>query len=877
MRVLQSSLRVFLSVRPRAVVALRGGLVAALLLALAASAQEEAPGVTPRPDAAIETAAGEAEGATETAAETDVADAPGEGQFSVEDLDDLQEPLEPELPSDIEEIKVTSERGMGTAQDAPISTIGFDADVILKEGIRDIRDLSNFTPSLEIKSAFAASNPTIFIRGVGLDDFNANAASAVAIYQDGVYMQSPAGQLFQFYDVEGVEVLRGPQGALYRNASAGAILVRSRKPSDEFETYGTVSFGNYRNVELVAAISGPIVPDLVSARVSGSWGVRDGITENRCAYLAPDEEPCHKKGVDRITSVVEPGIGRYTNDIDAYGVRGQLLFKPPQVDTEWLFNIHGGQNFSRAFQYQHRGVKWEPVDDDPEQIKIGIPRLPLEPDHADSEGYADTDGDPFAGDYDIDGPEELDLWGTNLKGNWRFGDAYEFESLTAYEWHDRLTRENSDGNPTFLLRSNYGDTAWQVSQELNLRGEWTPTALGDGSWIVGAYYLQEDLDVFNYYDQYGVDLIQEYTQTMRNFAAYAQSEYKIQPGCVGISCDFTLDLGLRYNMEYKSFDIMSCGTVGGNCGVALEGYEDAVWDGLSGDISLAWHFVEDNNVYLKFSHGWKGGHFNGGASGRFDLITPVDPEIVDSFEAGLRSLWLDDRLMLNLTGFYYDYQDLQVFQLQQTPAGYPIAKLVNANDALVYGIELDLGATPFEGMSVTLNASWVESEYLDFKVGLPFTIRKKIPGTQRYFPSITVLQEFDYSGHPLIASPHFSVTGSIDYRIPLPQQVGGRELGYVTPRFSFSWKDDVFYDATSGQGALQNFPTATFGQTAFWIINGSLSWLSADERFEVTGWVHNALDEHYKSQSFDMSRGYGIILDAYADPRTYGVTVSLAF
>jgi iron complex outermembrane receptor protein len=866
----------------RAIVALQGGLVAVLLVAFAASAQEETPEEAVGSEAAIEAATGEAEGVAEggaeaeseveRAAEADAADALGEGQYSI---DDLQESLEPELPEGIEEIKVTSERGMGTPQDAPISTIGFDADVILKEGIRDIRDLSNFTPSLEIKSAFAASNPTIFIRGVGLDDFNANAASAVAIYQDGIYMQSPAGQLFQFFDVEGVEVLRGPQGALYRNASAGAILVNSRKPTEDFEAYTTVTVGNYRYIELVGAISGPIVPDLVSGRLSGSWGVRDGITENRCAYLRPDQDPCDRRDKDQ-QPLVQEGIDRYTNDMDAYGVRGQLLFKPRQVDTEWLFNIHGGQNFSRAYQYQHRGVKFFAIGNDPTQIQIAIPQ-PLEPPKPDSEGYTDTDGDPYAGDYNVDGPEMLNLWGTNLKGVWRFDHGYELESITGYEWHDRLTQENSDGSPNLLQISYYGDTAWQVSQELNLMGEWTPSALGDGSWILGAFYLQEDLHVTNVYEQLGVDFIQDYTQKMRNFAAYAQSDYKIQPGCVRISCDFTLDLGLRYNLEYKSFDIVACGTVGGNCGLALEGSEDDTWDGLSGDISLAWHFYGDNNVYVKFSHGWKGGHFNGGASGRFDLITPVEPEIVDSWEVGLRSLWFDDRLMLNLTGFWYDYQDLQVFQLQQTPAGYPIAKLVNANDALVYGIELDMGATPFEGVNMTLNASWVESEYLDFKVGLPFTVRKQIPGSTKFFPPITFLQEFDYSGNPLIASPHFSVTGSIDYRIPLPQEVGRRGLGYITPRFSFSWKDDVFYDATSGQGALQNFPTGTFGQEAFWIFNASLSWLSPEERVEVTGWVHNMTNELYKTQSFDISRGYNIILDAFADPRTYGITVSLAF
>ena len=862
------------SIRLRAGAACRSCCIAGLLLALSASAEERSAEEVVEPGAAIESAATEAEaeteGAAEGGAETDAADAPGESQYSVEDL---EEALESELPGGIEEIKVTSERAIGTPEDAPISTVGFDADVILKEGIKDIRDLSNFTPSLEIKSAFAASNPTIFIRGVGLDDFNANAASAVAIYQDGVYMQSPAGQLFQFFDVEGVEVLRGPQGALYRNASAGAILVRSRKPTDEFETYATLTVGNYRHVELVSAISGPIVPDLVSGRISGTWGVRDGITKNRCSYLAPDRTPCNKTLHDE--PVVEPGIGGRTNDIDAYAARAQLLYRPRALDIEWLLNAHGGQNFSRAFQYQHRGVAFE-LEFDPDDPDIEVPK-PLEPPKFDSSFYRDVDRDPFAGDYNIDGPEELDLWGINLKGNWRFGEAYELESLTAYEWHDRYTLENTDASPNLMLETEYADTSWQVSQELNLRGEWAVSALGDGTWIIGAFYLQEDLDVENFYDVFpGNDLNQMYSQKTRNFAGYAQSEYKIQPGCTAASCDFTLTTGLRYNVEYKEFDIT---VVGGNVnwlGI-LRGVEEEMWDGFSGEAGLAWHFFEDNNVYLKYSRGWKGGHFNGGAVTPFDVITGVDPEIVDSYEAGLRSRWFDGRFMVNATGFYYDYQDLQVFQLEQTPAGFPIAKLENATDAVVYGLELDMGASPIEGMNLTLNAAWVESEYTEFVVPLPFQKQPVKPPSGKPRPPVSFRKEFDYSGNPLIASPRFSVTGSVDYEIPIPAQPGRPGLGFIIPRFSFSWKDDVFFDAGRGTGALLNFPEATFGQEAFWVFNGALSWRSEDERIELTGWVHNFTDNHYKIQSFDLSRGFRLILDAYADPRTYGVTLTISY
>jgi iron complex outermembrane receptor protein len=715
---------------------------------------------------------------------------------------------------------------------------------------------------------------------VGLDDFNANAASAVAIYQDGVYMQSPAGQLFQFYDVEDVEVLRGPQGSLYRNASAGAILLRSQKPGDEFSTSLTTSYGNYDMFEVEGYITGPIVPDYLSGRLSGTYSLQDGITKNRCAAKAgePDADkvkpPCDQTTGNGVR-FVDPGIDEWTNDVDNFAARGQLLLDLPigNTETAWLLNVHGGQNRSRAFQYQHRGVTLNPVTEKP--ITIG---------GIDSSGYKDRDGgDPYAGDYNVDGPENLDLWGTNLRATWSFGDGdFELRSLTAYEWHDLYRLENTDGGPKFRLESEYTDTAWQVSEQLELRGPFLPSKYGDGDWTLGVYYLQEDLDVVNFYDQEGAaDLYQEYTQEMWNFAAYGQGEYRIRPGCARVSCDFTLAGGLRYNWEYKSFATSVVETpISGTVRETLEGEDDELWSDWSGELSLAWNYTEDSNIYIKYARGWKGGHFNGGATSIFDVITGVDPEIVDSYEAGLRSAWFDQRLKLNLTGFYYDYQDLQVFIIEQTTLGYPIPKLANASDALVYGLELDLRAEPIDGLYITLNAAWVESEYEEFVV--KFTDRFKRSKPCRTCPPpdppfILIRRRFDYSGNTLIASPNWSATGSIEYDIPLPGEIAGRGLGTLTPRFSFSWKDELLYDACGGRGNRCNFEQGFFGQDAFWIFNAALTWTSENEMFSLTGWVHNFMDEHYKTQSFDVSRGLGVILDVYADPRMYGVTASFTF
>jgi iron complex outermembrane receptor protein len=233
--------------------------------------------------------------------------------------------------------------------------------------------------------------------------------------------------------------------------------------------------------------------------------------------------------------------------------------------------------------------------------------------------------------------------------------------------------------------------------------------------------------------------------------------------------------------------------------------------------------------------------------------------------------------MTNVTGFYYDYQDLQVFKIEQTPQqGFPIPKLVNAQSATIFGIELDLLASPIEGMQITFNFAWVDSEYDEFVTVLPFFFAQERPNGGNFPPQI-IHVPFDYSGNTLIASPELSFTGSIDYEIPLPGQIAGRGLGTLVPRYSFSWKDDVFFDAGEGRGAYLNFPKATFGQKAFWIHNASLSWSSENELLEITAWVHNLRDEFYKINSDDLSVGLNYLLHSWADPRTYGISATIAF
>jgi iron complex outermembrane receptor protein len=253
----------------------------------------------------------------------------------------------------VETIVVRGARSQLTSVDAPSSVVSFDPEDLTALGASDISGLSQFTPNLEVKAAFAASNPTLFIRGVGLKDYFSNAASAVAVYNDRIYMNSPTGQLFQMFDLEGVEILRGPQGVLFgRNATAGAIRVLPQRPSGDFGGFTTVAYGKKNLLELEGAVDTPLVPQVLSARISGRLNMRDGIMKNRCADLVNALGPaCRLDGLR-----IPPGdLEDETNDVNNWAARGMFELQP-MSSMNWMLNLSGGRNRSTATQFQGIGA-----------------------------------------------------------------------------------------------------------------------------------------------------------------------------------------------------------------------------------------------------------------------------------------------------------------------------------------------------------------------------------------------------------------------------------------------------------------------------------------------------------------------------------------
>jgi len=363
-----------------------------------------------------------------------------------------------------------------------------------------------------------------------------------------------------------------------------------------------------------------------------------------------------------------------------------------------------------------------------------------------------------------------------------------------------------------------------------------------------------------------LDSVREYTQDTWSFAFFGDFSWDFLD-------DFTLEGGVRYNWERKDFDFLLTfpNQINPDTGIPLFKHTPtgAIWQAPTGTISLTYRFNEDVSVWWKYSRGWKGGHFNASALLQKPIV-PVEPETIDAFEIGLRGRWFDGRLSLGASLFHYTYSNYQVFIVEDEPTAPPTYSIINANDAEIYGAELDLRAEPLDGLVVSGRFGWLESQFLDFtnEVG-----RFKSEGANSVSPLPVTI---DHGGNRLINSPQFKASASAEWTLDL-----GR-WGALIPRYDFAWTDDIYFDPSEGRGSPDSFgesvlPEYAVGQRAFWLHSAQLAYRTPDRNIEVVGWVRNFTDQVYKTFAFDASTFSKVVLNFVGEPRTYGVTLSISW
>ncbi len=787
------------------------------------------------------------------------------------------------------------------------SVTRFDADLLKAKGVSDISDIAEITPNLEIRTADATS-PTFFIRGVGLSDFNANAGGAVAVYQDGVAMNLPALQLGQLFDIGGVEVLRGPQGAGGgRNASAGAIKVTSKLPTVGGEPTANLStsYGNYGALDVEGALEVPILAETLSARFAFTVSERDGWGENGCANVSPlSSRVMDAASFDRVAfcgeqtnlavpnpggtpsafrlSALPGGLDKNVNDVGKWAARGIVRLKPESNDSDWVLIVRGGRTDQQSTLGQAIGTSREfgigrtsSGYRDPD-IPPMLDRLIDECQSAGGRGCVRVatdalagrlargpDSRPERGDYNRIGQTEHDTWGVSLKGEVPLEDVV-FTTITAFDRYDRFREQDLDFTPDEIFESVTDDDAWQFWQEFLAEGELEEHGF---FWEAGGYFLMEQLDSESVFFQGGSESNQRYEQDAYSFAFHGGFSWEF-------SEEFTFEAGARYNWEKKDFEFEFLGVNPAN----NQGFKDSeVWDAASGTVSLRYQPIEDLSFYWKYSRGWKGGQFN--ASATQLNVRPAGPESIDAFEIGTSaSLW-DSRLGLTGALFYYQYEDFQVFVVENNPGSPPQEIIINANSVQIYGAELETRIQPLmgfvpseiENLLLTVRFGWLETEFLDFTQDVVRTFRGPPGQPARAFP-VTV----DFSGNQLINAPQYKLSFGAEWEFLL-----GR-LGDLTPRYDGSWSDDIPFGPNKGRGAIDpngvpRLPKGTVGQKDFWLHDVSLRYRPPIPNVEIMAWVRNVTNEEYKTFAFDASFFANLVVTFVGEPRTYGGTVSFQF
>ena len=734
----------------------------------------------------------------------------------------------------IEEIVVTAQKREQSAEDVGIAITAFSGDQIKQLGFQNSIDIVAHTPGMTFGTPTAeGNNANLSLRGIALNDFSDNNESPVAVYVDEVYVSAIAGATFQLFDIERVEVLRGPQGTLFgRNTSGGLAHFITRKPDyEEFSGYVDLTLAENDQIKSELAVNAPL-GDKAALRVS--------LAQNRFdAYVK-----------NRVPNVREP------NDGDSIAGRVQLAIQPSD-NVEMVFNLHYAEEDSIDGSWQHQATQPAgPLGD------ISVP-LPASVDlygtcaGCDGFAYRDTDGDPWEGDYDRGAPLIIENTGGSFNLTWDLNENLTLDVITAFENYERFFGEDTDLGPFAGIVPTFDSEIDQFTQEIRLSGS-TDTL----RWVTGLYYFDSEAkgtidagvvtlsadglapgcnddacrppeeDFFIFYSNW-------WEQDTTSWSAFGQVEFDL-------SEQLTLIAGLRYTDEERDMEIYAqdlAGIIGLPGNIFADFTEGTVGnltendsDNVTGKLELDWHVDDDTMLYGFVSRGVKAAGFNSGIldfQGVFNGLTPetvpFDEETLTAYEVGLKTRLWDGIGRLNISAFYYDYEDFQAFQFSN------LGQIIFNTDATVNGAEIEFVVSPTDRLDLLFGVGFINEAEAEDIGSAGGAIRDR----------------------DMVLAPEWQLNTIIRYNIPIGES-----------NLALQW--DGFYQ-TEQYFDLQNHPVSESDAYSVW--NAKVVWTSADAKWNVTGWVNNVFEEEYLVYTFDFTAAFGYNQLGYGRPRWAGITV----
>lgn len=730
-----------------------------------------------------------------------------------------QEPDPEDDARRLEEILVTAQRREARLQDTPLTVTALSPDALEINRIGEMIDVANFTPGFNV-SMVSPDNPLLVMRGIGTSTAGGDLGveESVVVYVDDVPILRGGGTNINLFDLERVEVLKGPQGTLFgRNVVGGAIRLVTRKPDDQTYIKAEATVGDFDLIETRGVISEP-VSDNIFAKVAWSTKNRDGFNINRVT-------------------------GNRTDDANQANVRGQILIVPSQnldilfsgdFSTDKINGIHrtvlpGGLTARAGFV------------PDP-NLRIGAVNA------TEVEGFASLDG--FI---------DREQAGASAHINWEtpIGTVNTITSLRTLDFsmsRDFGTIPLSEtpsvcpaGEGVCEVKSvlNSAEDGETFTNEVRLS---SVTAVGgrELDWTVGTFFVHEDVDRTQIRDRevFGTQSLPAFIQAIETngVAVFGHAAYAITD-----RMKFTY--GIRWSRDNKTFDLEVLDFSGGERDALPPAAEEFTVDGLeetfseiTTDITLDYAVTDDHFVFLTARRGFKSGGFNGFAADERGARIVADPETAWNYELGFKTEWFNHALRLNTSLFWIEFDDLQLTQQVEVVPGDVSTRtvaLVNAAEARIRGIETELDFAPTDWLRLRASHAFLDTEVVDFV----------IPSVFGFVEGGAVL-----TGNELPRAPENSFVVSADLNFPV------RNGGHLRLFASYRYESAKFDDPT-------NVPISRIDD--FGIVDSRVSFETPGRRWKLSAWVQNLNDELTPATITPVG---GAGLTTVNDDRIYGLT-----
>ncbi|MDO8860589.1 TonB-dependent receptor [Haliea sp. E1-2-M8] len=778
----------------------------------------------------------------------------------------------------LEEVVVTAQRRETMLQETPIAVTAFSAEKIADLGIHDISDIGSIAPNTNIqKQPSSNSNMSIYIRGVGSGETSLMVDPKTSFYLDGVYMSKTVGSVFDIVDLQSIEVLRGPQGTLFgRNSTGGAVNVTTVKPTGELGGKLEASVGNDGYRRLSGSVDLPKMADMLSLKLSAAkmeydgWATNDwpggeeelGSEDNTSYRLALRLEPTDNLIVDyvfdrtdnrgvptpfQISKVKDSIYNGFTETPFPYTFLGGELYQQMAATV--------GNPNDRREQYTLDGVSDEYLEVDGHNLTVSWELEPfmikyIYANRKTDSGYESTDldgGAYTARDLFYGGGQSIPTQGfqAGIPEGWIDLETHELQ-LIGDAMNDRLQytvglyyyeEDIYQDNPQtfalpiqFLLGSPLAG-AFIGAGFCNDFGT-GPVCQGTQRLPLPFPFPGADPNMNGL-----VDFI--YGQTTESSAVYGQATYSLTD-------DLDLTAGLRYT-EDKRDGFLFNETLG-HSSIDDRLTNSDKWDDLSYLLTLNYAVSPDMNVYLSHSTGYNGGGFNSRASTVTAWEEAYDEEQLDSYELGIKSDWLNQRLRLNAALFYNDYQDMQIAVFEAGSGG-ASSRITNAGASTYQGFELEAVALLSENITLDLTYGYLDAEFDEYNARNPVT------NEIENIADITTVTRAPEN------------TGALGLQYSLPNT----GIGAFSARVDVSYTDSMTFHPFLNQFDSSDARTVTNARLTL----DELS-VGGDGELRLSAWVKNLTDEEYREWGIDFGT-LGYAGNTWNQPRTFGFDVIYQF